>query len=39
VAVDPTVNGSAKVVVQSSQWFPMSMVPGTIDCPVSVVIT
>ncbi len=26
-------NGSGTLVVQSSQWLPMSVIPGTIDAP------
>jgi hypothetical protein len=31
------VNGKFTEVAQSSQWLPMSVVPGTIDAPVDVV--
>jgi hypothetical protein len=33
-----TENGSDTSDVQSSQWFPMSVVPGTIDWPVCVFV-
>jgi hypothetical protein len=34
-----TGNGNVIGVVQSSQWFPTSSVPGMIDCPVCVEMT
>jgi hypothetical protein len=33
-----TGNGNVTAVVQSSQWFPTSVVPGTTGWPVCVVI-